>query len=109
MSSTGHKGRSRVGFPKEIAIELKGNWVFLAIPRPSFVVLLQYREIVGQLWRRSLVRFKSFGWSDIDVFAVFRALPSTLHASEFAVRQKVNFYMEQLGSTPAYLVTYPAL
>ncbi|KAJ9546274.1 hypothetical protein OSB04_025981 [Centaurea solstitialis] len=49
--------------------------------------------------------FRSFGWSDSDIALLFMNQPYCLTMSEANMRNKLNFYMKDLGYTPSYLMT----
>lgn len=49
--------------------------------------------------------FRSFGWSDSDIALLFRHQPYCLNKSETNIRDKLKFYMKDLGYTPSYLLS----
>ncbi|CAI9301784.1 unnamed protein product [Lactuca saligna] len=49
--------------------------------------------------------FKSFGWSDSEISLLFRNQPYVLNKSEGNIREKLEFFMKELGYTPAYLLS----
>ncbi|KVI07226.1 Mitochodrial transcription termination factor-related protein [Cynara cardunculus var. scolymus] len=49
--------------------------------------------------------FRSFGWSDSDIALLFRHQPYCLNKSEANIRDKLKFYMKDLGYTPSYLIS----
>ncbi|KAJ9546271.1 hypothetical protein OSB04_025978 [Centaurea solstitialis] len=52
--------------------------------------------------------FRSFGWSDSDIALLFRAQPNCFNKSEAKIREKLKFYMKDLGYTPSYLISCTA-
>ena len=53
--------------------------------------------------------FRSFGWSDSDIFTLFRTLPQCAAISEEKIRNALTFLMKELGYEPMYLASLPAL
>ncbi|KAJ9546270.1 hypothetical protein OSB04_025977 [Centaurea solstitialis] len=53
--------------------------------------------------------YKSFGFSDNELSLLFKNQPYCLALSEDTIRDKLSFYMEELGYTSSYLVTCPSL
>ncbi|KAF5805706.1 putative transcription regulator mTERF family [Helianthus annuus] len=53
--------------------------------------------------------FRSFGWSDSEILTMTKALPFCLRSSEARIQLSLNFFMNELGYTPAYLATHPKL
>ncbi|KAI3750639.1 hypothetical protein L2E82_21350 [Cichorium intybus] len=49
--------------------------------------------------------FKSFGWSDSEISLLFRNQPYVLNKSEGNIREKLKFFMKDLGYTPSYLLS----
>ncbi|KAJ9546272.1 hypothetical protein OSB04_025979 [Centaurea solstitialis] len=54
---------------------------------------------------RKMQNFRSFGWSDSDIALLFMSQPYCLTMSEANMRNKLNFYMKDLGYTPSYLMS----
>lgn len=48
--------------------------------------------------------FRSFGWSDCDITLLFRNQPYCLNKSDDNIREKLEFYMKDVGYTPEYLI-----
>ncbi|MCD7473079.1 hypothetical protein HAX54_014665 [Datura stramonium] len=58
---------------------------------------------------RKIGIFKRFGWSDDDVLKMFGKLPFSIGHSEIRIQKALNFYMNELGLEPAYMVSHPAM
>ncbi|KAJ9546273.1 hypothetical protein OSB04_025980 [Centaurea solstitialis] len=80
----------------------------LGISRESPIFI---HALTAVLWRtdseieRRVQNFRSFGWSDSDIALLFMNQPYCLAMSEANMRDKLNFYMKDLGYTPSYLMT----
>ncbi|KAJ9546267.1 hypothetical protein OSB04_025974 [Centaurea solstitialis] len=80
----------------------------LGISRESPIFI---HALTAVLWytdseiERKMQNFRSFGWSDSDIALLFRGQPYCLTMSEANMRNKLNFYMKDLGYTPSYLMT----
>lgn len=48
--------------------------------------------------------FRSFGWSDYEIFTLIRSQPYFLDRSEAYIRDKLKFFMKDLNYTPSYLM-----
>ncbi|KAK1441635.1 hypothetical protein QVD17_07682 [Tagetes erecta] len=48
--------------------------------------------------------FTSFGWSRSDITLLFKNQPYCLNKSDDNIREKLVFYMKDLGYTPSYLI-----
>ncbi|KAK9056443.1 hypothetical protein SSX86_023804 [Deinandra increscens subsp. villosa] len=53
--------------------------------------------------------YKSFGFSDAGLSILFKRQPTCFAFSEDTIRDKLSFFMNELGYTPSYLVTCPSL
>ncbi|KAI3680270.1 hypothetical protein L2E82_50495 [Cichorium intybus] len=53
--------------------------------------------------------YKSFGFSDTELSSLFKNQPYCFALSEDTIRNKLSFFMNELGYTPSYLVTCPSL
>ncbi|KAL7585351.1 transcription termination factor MTERF4, chloroplastic [Lactuca sativa] len=53
--------------------------------------------------------YKSFGFSDTELSTLFKNQPYCFALSEDTIRNKLSFFMNELGYTPSYLVTCPSL
>ncbi|KVI07245.1 Mitochodrial transcription termination factor-related protein, partial [Cynara cardunculus var. scolymus] len=53
--------------------------------------------------------YRSFGWSDSEIITMARALPVCLRRSEAKLQTTLNFFMNELGYTAAYLATHPKM
>ncbi|KAJ9546269.1 hypothetical protein OSB04_025976 [Centaurea solstitialis] len=58
---------------------------------------------------RRMQNFRSFGWSDSDIALLFMIQPYCFKMSEANIRNKLNFYMKDLGYTPSYLISCTSL
>ncbi|KNA11306.1 hypothetical protein SOVF_136300 [Spinacia oleracea] len=47
--------------------------------------------------------FKSFGWTDCDIKTMIRKAPRCLNFSETTIRERLNFFMNELGCQPGYV------
>ncbi|KAF5810411.1 putative transcription regulator mTERF family [Helianthus annuus] len=84
----------------------------LGIP-PESPRFLDGLEIVISLSKSTLDMkfgiFRSFGWLDSEILIMAKALPFCLRRSEAKLQASLNFFMNELGYTPAYLATHPKL
>ncbi|KAL4557670.1 hypothetical protein LXL04_035856 [Taraxacum kok-saghyz] len=64
-------------------------------------------SIVGM--EKKMEVYRSFGFSDTDLSLLFKNQPYCFALSEDTVRNKLNFFVNELGYTPSYLVTCPSL
>ncbi|KAJ9546268.1 hypothetical protein OSB04_025975 [Centaurea solstitialis] len=70
--------------------------------------------VAAVLWRtdseieKKMQIFRSFGWSDSDLALLFRGQPNCFNKSEAKIREKLKFYMKDLGYTPSYLISCTA-
>lgn len=84
----------------------------LGIPRnsPRFVDGI---EIIISLSKLTLETkfgvFRSFGWTDSEIFTMVKALPFCVRRSEAKIQVSLNFFMNELGYTAQYLATHPKL
>ncbi|KAI3706165.1 hypothetical protein L1987_76423 [Smallanthus sonchifolius] len=84
----------------------------LGIPpeSPRFVDGL---EIIVSLSKSTLdmkfAIFRSFGWSESEILTMTRSLPFCLRSSEARLQVSLNFFMNELGYSAAYLATHPKL
>nr|XP_043617159.1 uncharacterized protein LOC122588996 [Erigeron canadensis] len=53
--------------------------------------------------------YKRFGFSDTELSLLFKNQPYCFALSEDTIREKLSFYMNELGYTTSYLVTCPSL
>ncbi|KAI3757419.1 hypothetical protein L6452_04956 [Arctium lappa] len=53
--------------------------------------------------------YRSFEWSDSEIVTMVRALPFCLRRSEAKLRTTLNFFMNELGYSAAYLATHPKM
>ncbi|KAI3757420.1 hypothetical protein L6452_04957 [Arctium lappa] len=53
--------------------------------------------------------FRNFGWSDLEIITMARALPFCLSCSEAKLEASLNFFMNELGYTAAYLASHPKM
>ncbi|KAI3757423.1 hypothetical protein L6452_04960 [Arctium lappa] len=53
--------------------------------------------------------YKSFGFSEDELSLLFKNQPYCFALSEDTIRDKLSFFMMELGYTPSYLVTCPSL
>ncbi|KAJ9546277.1 hypothetical protein OSB04_025984 [Centaurea solstitialis] len=80
----------------------------LGISRESPIFI---HALTAVLWytdseiERKMQNFRSFGWSDSDIALLFRGQPYCLTMSEANMRNKLKFYMKDLGYTPSYLIS----
>ncbi|CAI9106519.1 OLC1v1005699C1 [Oldenlandia corymbosa var. corymbosa] len=51
--------------------------------------------------------FRSFGWSDLEIFGIVRKLPMFLTQTATRIRIVVDFFMNELGYSPHYLASHP--
>nr|XP_043614576.1 uncharacterized protein LOC122586662 [Erigeron canadensis] len=58
---------------------------------------------------RKLQIFRSFGWLDSDILTMTRTSPFCLKRSEAKLKVSLNFFMNELGFTAAYVATHPKL
>ncbi|XP_071731992.1 transcription termination factor MTEF18, mitochondrial-like [Rutidosis leptorrhynchoides] len=49
--------------------------------------------------------FKSFGWSDSEIAMLFRNQPYCLNKSDGNLVEKLEYYMNEIGYTPLYLIS----
>ena len=50
---------------------------------------------------------KSYGWTDSDIITTVRKLPRCLLLSEKAIRNRLDFFLNELGCEPAYVASRP--
>ncbi|PWA79367.1 mitochodrial transcription termination factor [Artemisia annua] len=81
----------------------------LGIPENS--KLFVYGICVISRFKKSTIEKKlkilrDYGWSEEEIAKFVRTNPVNLGYSEAKIRQWLNFFMKELGYTPAYLTTY---
>nr|XP_009611158.1 transcription termination factor MTERF15, mitochondrial-like [Nicotiana tomentosiformis] len=57
--------------------------------------------------KKRLEIFRSFGWSDSEIFTLVQKLPLCLTRSEAKIRNTLNFLMKELGYESHYLASHP--
>ncbi|GMH09334.1 hypothetical protein Nepgr_011175 [Nepenthes gracilis] len=84
----------------------------LGIP-PESTIFIYAVQMTASFSREALKLkyeiFKSCGWSELDVRAMARKLPSILGLSESTIRSRVNFFMKELGYEAGYIASRPTL
>ncbi|GAB4857556.1 hypothetical protein Ancab_015464 [Ancistrocladus abbreviatus] len=53
--------------------------------------------------------FKSYGWSEADILTMARKLSRILRLSDASIRNRLNFFMNELGYEPGYLASHPRI
>lgn len=85
---------------------------FLGIPRESTMFYYGLEILCGRQKSNIDNKFdilRSYGWSNVDIFKMVRRLPLTLSMSETRMRKSLDYFMSELGYTPAYLASRPFL
>nr|XP_016458939.1 PREDICTED: uncharacterized protein LOC107782570 isoform X1 [Nicotiana tabacum] len=57
--------------------------------------------------KKRLEIFRSFGWSDSDIFTLVQTCPLCLTKSEAKIKNALNFLMKELGYESHYLASHP--
>ncbi|XP_010256315.1 PREDICTED: transcription termination factor MTERF8, chloroplastic-like [Nelumbo nucifera] len=60
-------------------------------------------------WDAKLRVYKSFGWSDDEIFCLFRKGPNCISISEENIRTKLDFFMNKLNLKPSVLSRNPVI
>ncbi|KAM0062706.1 putative transcription regulator mTERF family [Helianthus debilis subsp. tardiflorus] len=58
---------------------------------------------------RKMEVYKRFGFNDTELSMLFKNQPHCFALSEDTIREKLRFYMDEVGYTSGYLVTCPSL
>lgn len=82
------------------------------IPRESSMFYYAI-DVLSMLRKESietkLETLRSFGWSDADIWRMFRNLPFTFGMSVDRMRKSLDFFMNELGYDSGYLASHPKL
>ncbi|XP_027094254.1 transcription termination factor MTERF4, chloroplastic-like [Coffea eugenioides] len=98
--------------PERIEEKLRLVENFLGIPRESTMFYYGVQILCGR--QKSTIDNKfdilrSYGWSNVHIFKMVRRLPLTLTMSGNRMRKSLDYFMNELGYTPAYLASRPFL
>lgn len=52
---------------------------------------------------------RSYGWSDVEIIRIVRRLPQVLDKSDAKMRNVLDYLMKEVGYTPDYLASLPAV
>ncbi|KAF8395585.1 hypothetical protein HHK36_019535 [Tetracentron sinense] len=58
-------------------------------------------------WEKKLAVYRSFGWSEDEILSMFRKQSTCMVYSEKKISTALDFFMNKLNWTPAYISKYP--
>ncbi|XP_071711883.1 transcription termination factor MTERF8, chloroplastic-like [Rutidosis leptorrhynchoides] len=92
----------------------KLNWIEskLGVTRDSTVFFRCFHAMCSNsivLMEKKMEVYKSYGFSDQELTFLFKNQPYCFALSEDTIRDKLSFFMNELGYTPAYLASCPNL
>ncbi|KAF8395578.1 hypothetical protein HHK36_019528 [Tetracentron sinense] len=62
--------------------------------------------IKKSVWEAKLAIYRSFGWLDDEILSMFRKQPNCMTPSEKKISTALDFFMNKLNWTPAYISKY---
>ncbi|XP_024970318.1 transcription termination factor MTERF2, chloroplastic-like [Cynara cardunculus var. scolymus] len=98
--------------PEWLETTIKKVEPVLGIPRESPRFVDGFETVASMTNSKLETKFevyRSFGWSDSEIITMARALPVCLRRSEAKLQTTLNFFMNELGYTAAYLATHPKM
>ncbi|KAF8395588.1 hypothetical protein HHK36_019538 [Tetracentron sinense] len=63
--------------------------------------------ISKDIWEAKMAVYRSFGWSDDEILSMFRKQPICMAASEKKISTALDFFINKLNWTRAYISKYP--
>ncbi|XP_076947966.1 uncharacterized protein LOC143620063 [Bidens hawaiensis] len=95
-------------------ITRKMNWVEgrLGILRDSNVFFRCFNSIASNSvasMERKMEVYKGFGFTDTELSVLFKNQPHCFALAEDTIRDKLSFFMDEIGYTSSYLATCPSL
>ncbi|KAF8395567.1 hypothetical protein HHK36_019517 [Tetracentron sinense] len=76
----------------------------------SLMFVYGLRTLLGMkksTWEAKLKVYKSFGWSEDEILSMFRKQPVCMAPAEEKISKRLDFFMNKLNLTPAYISKYP--
>ncbi|XP_021766814.1 uncharacterized protein LOC110731277 [Chenopodium quinoa] len=82
----------------------------IARDSPKFLLGIHMLASVNkETFNSKIEMFKSFGWTESDVLALFRRQPSCFGLSVATIKKKLAFFMTELGYQPDSLISWSLL
>jgi mTERF domain-containing protein len=70
---------------------------------PQFLIAIRYKAMSKTLWDRKVEAYKSFGWSEDEIFSALKRQPLFMIVSEKKIKKSMGFFVNKLKMRPSLI------